>query len=64
MAASTLAGDSSLGSASMEMTETRIVSTVWIGSHRSDAFSYPHLSSPEEKMNWIRNPFYSGKRLQ
>lgn len=38
-AASTLAGLSSLGSASMDITEIRIVSTVWTGSHLSDAFS-------------------------
>ena len=34
-AASIFAGDSSLGSESMEMTEITIDSTVWIGSHRS-----------------------------
>ena len=38
-AASTLAGDSSLGSDIMEITLIKIVSTVWIGSQRSDAFS-------------------------
>lgn len=38
-AASTLAGDSSFGSASIEMTEIRIVSTVCTGSQRSEAFS-------------------------
>lgn len=38
-AASTLAGDSSLGSANIEITDIKIVSTVWTGSHRSDAFS-------------------------
>lgn len=45
-AASTFAGDSSLGSANMEITEIKIVSTVCTGNHRSDAFSYPNLSSP------------------
>ena len=45
-AASTFAGDSSFGSASIEMTLIRIVSTVWTGSHRSEACSYPYLSSP------------------
>lgn len=45
-AASTLAGDSSLGSASIEITLTIIVSTVCIGNHLSEADSYPHLSSP------------------
>ena len=29
--------------ANMDMTEMRIVSTVWIGNHLSDAFSYPNL---------------------
>lgn len=38
-AASTLAGLSSLGSASMLMTEMRIFSTDWMGDHRSDACS-------------------------
>ena len=38
-AASTLAGDSSLGSASIEITLTMIVSTVWMGSHLSEADS-------------------------
>lgn len=45
-AASTFAGDSKLGSASMEITEMRMVSTVWTGSQRSAAFSYPYRSSP------------------
>lgn len=45
-AASTFAGLSSLGSASIEITEIRIVSTVCTGNHLSDAFSYPYLSSP------------------
>ena len=45
-AASTFAGDSSFGSASIEITDIIIVSTVWTGSQRSEAFSYPHLSSP------------------
>lgn len=45
-AASKLAGDSSLGEDSMEITETRIDSTVCTGNHLSLAFSYPHLSSP------------------
>lgn len=39
LAASTLAGLSSLGSASILMTEIRIFSTDWIGDHRSDACS-------------------------
>ena len=39
LAASTLAGLSSLGSASMLMTEMRIFSTDWMGDHRSDACS-------------------------
>merc|ERR1719450_1416454 len=43
---STFAGLSSLGSASIDITEIKIVSTVWIGSHLSLAFSYPYLSSP------------------
>lgn len=38
-AASTFAGLSSFGSASMLMTEMRIFSTLWIGLHRSDACS-------------------------
>ncbi len=38
-AASTLAGDSSLGSDIMEITLIKIVSTVWIGSQRSEACS-------------------------
>lgn len=38
-AASTLAGDSSFGSANIEITEINIVSTVWTGNHLSDAFS-------------------------
>lgn len=39
LAASTLAGLSSLGSASMLMTEMRIFSTDWMGDHRSEACS-------------------------
>ena len=39
LAASTLAGLSSLGSASMLMTEMRIFSTDWIGDQRSEACS-------------------------
>lgn len=39
LAASTLAGDSSFGSASIDITDIKIVSTVWTGSQRSDAFS-------------------------
>lgn len=38
-AASTFAGLSSFGSASMLMTEMRIFSTLWMGLHRSDACS-------------------------
>lgn len=38
-AASTFAGLSSFGSASMLITLMRIFSTLWIGLHRSDAFS-------------------------
>lgn len=38
-AASTLAGESPLGSANMEMTLIMMVSTVWIGSHRSSGLS-------------------------
>lgn len=38
-AASTLAGESLLGSASMEITLIMIVSTVWMGSQRSSGFS-------------------------
>jgi len=38
-AASRLAGDSSLGLLSIEMTDTRIDSTVCTGSHRSEACS-------------------------
>lgn len=38
-AASTLAGDSSLGSASIEITDISIVSTVCTGNHLSEAFS-------------------------
>lgn len=38
-AASTLAGESLFGSASMEITLIMIVSTVWIGSQRSSGFS-------------------------
>ena len=45
-AASRLAGLSSFGDAIIEMTEIRIDSTVWIGSHRSLADSYPYVSSP------------------
>ena len=39
LAASMLAGLSSLGSASMLMTLMRIFSTLWIGLQRSEAFS-------------------------
>lgn len=39
LAASTLAGLSSLGSASMLMTLMRIFSTDWMGDHRSEACS-------------------------
>lgn len=38
-AASTLAGDSSLGSASILMTLMRIFSTLWMGDQRSEACS-------------------------
>lgn len=38
-AASTLAGESPLGSANMEITLIMMVSTVWIGSQRSSGFS-------------------------
>ena len=34
--------------ANMDMTEMRIVSTVWIGNHLSDAFSYPNLKAREK----------------
>lgn len=30
----------------MDITEIKIVSTVCTGNHRSEAFSYPNLSSP------------------
>lgn len=39
------AGLSSLGELSIEITESRIVSGVWTGFHRSAADSYPYLSS-------------------
>lgn len=45
-AASTLAGESRFGSANIEITERRIVSTVCTGNHLSSGFSYPHWSSP------------------
>ena len=45
-AASRLAGESAFGVESIEMTESSIDCTVWIGSHRSDACSYPYWSSP------------------
>lgn len=38
-AASTLAGESPFGSASIEITLIMMVSTVWIGSQRSSGFS-------------------------
>lgn len=38
-AASTFAGDSSLGSANIEITLMSIVSTVWIGNQRSEGLS-------------------------
>lgn len=44
--ASTFAGDWSFGSANMDITDINILSTVCMGNQRSDAFSYPHLSSP------------------
>jgi hypothetical protein len=44
-AASTLAGDSSFGLDSIEMTDSRIVSGVCTGDQRSAADSYPYLSS-------------------
>lgn len=44
-AASTLAGDSSFGLLSMLMTLMRIVSGVCTGDQRSEAASYPYLSS-------------------
>ena len=60
LAASTLAGLWSLGSASIEMTEIIIVSTVWMGNHLSQAFSYPHLSSPGSwSMDIHTSPFFS-----
>ena len=59
-AASTLAGLWSLGSASMEMTLIRMVSTVCTGSQRSSAFSYPHLSSPGSwRIDMHTSPFFS-----
>lgn len=45
LAASTLAGLSSFGLLNMLITLRRIVSGVWTGDHRSDADSYPYLSS-------------------
>jgi len=45
-AASMFAGDWSLGEESIEITEMRIVSTLWTGDHLSFALSYPYLSSP------------------
>ena len=45
-AASIFAGDSVFGSASIEMTEIKIDSAVWIGRQRSAADSYPNESSP------------------
>merc|ERR1711899_139107 len=60
LAASTFAGDSSLGSANIEMTETKMVSTVCTGSHLSLAFSYPHRSSPGAcKIEIHTSPFFS-----
>mmetsp|Transcript_11859 Transcript_11859/g.19984 ORF Transcript_11859/g.19984 Transcript_11859/m.19984 type:complete len:93 (-) Transcript_11859:382-660(-) len=41
-AAAILAGDSKLGSPIIEMTEMRMDSTVWMGSQRSLADSYPY----------------------
>lgn len=45
-AASTLAGLSSFGLLSMLITDSRMVSGVCTGDHRSDADSYPYASSP------------------
>lgn len=45
LAASTLAGLSSFGLDSIEITDRRIVSGVCTGLQRSDADSYPYLSS-------------------
>eukprot|EP00326_Haptolina_ericina_P040081 CAMPEP_0181242070 /NCGR_PEP_ID=MMETSP1096-20121128/41477_1 /TAXON_ID=156174 ORGANISM="Chrysochromulina ericina, Strain CCMP281" /NCGR_SAMPLE_ID=MMETSP1096 /ASSEMBLY_ACC=CAM_ASM_000453 /LENGTH=173 /DNA_ID=CAMNT_0023338221 /DNA_START=246 /DNA_END=769 /DNA_ORIENTATION=- len=45
-AASMLAGDSVFGSASIEMTESKMDSAVCIGRQRSAAASYPYESSP------------------
>lgn len=45
-AASRFSGDSQFGSDSIDMTETKMLSTVWIGSHRSDLSSYSYMSSP------------------
>lgn len=60
LAASTLAGDSSFGSASIDITDIKIVSTVCTGNQRSDAFSYPHLSSPGScKILMQTSPFFS-----
>lgn len=60
LAASTLAGDSSFGSASIDITEIKIVSTVCTGNQRSEAFSYPHLSSPGSCSIEIHtSPFFS-----
>ena len=57
-AASTLAGDSSFGSVIIDITLIRIDSTVWIGSHLSDAVSYPNLSSPGScRMEMHTSPF-------
>lgn len=40
------AGDSSFGLESIDITDNKIVSTVWTGDQRSLACSYPYLSSP------------------
>jgi hypothetical protein len=46
--ASTLAGDSSFGSANIETTDRRIFSTDCTGDHLSELDSYPSGSSPGE----------------
>lgn len=70
-AASTLAGLSTLGSANMDITESKTFSTLWTGLHRSELFSYPRGSSPgackmlmqtlfQRKIDFSRAPPFNG----
>ena len=60
MPASRLAGDSMLGSLSMDSTLTRIASTPRIGLHRSSALSYSFMASTPGACSMLMHTLPSG----